>query len=201
MTDLQGVLGSGLTFQSVLTQGQHIITLTAANSDGATGTDSISLTVSDPGESRSPVEVFSDGFEQPAWNGRWAEDFQEDWFRSTQRSTESTHSAEVDGRATAATLTSIPIEPQGRTDATITVPWLIEKGLDRGEYLAFDVSTDNGSTWVEQGRLPGNVDQEHRWHKDTFELLGISSLIIRFRAKMSNRWEDANIDKVQVTGH
>ncbi len=58
-------------------------------------------------------------------------------------------SAEVDGRAIDAQLISIPINLQGRTQATITFNRYIESSLDSGEYLAFDVSTDDGSSWTE----------------------------------------------------
>ena len=118
---------------------------------------------------------------------------------TTQRSTDGTYSAEVDGRATNATLTSGPIDLQGRTSATVTFDWFIERGFDSGEFLAFDVLTDGGATWIEKARLRGNIDPENIWHHETFQLSEINNLRLQFRANMSIRSEDANIDAVQVT--
>ena len=49
---------------------------------------------------------FADSFEHGQWNGLWVEDSQNDWFTSTQRETEGSYSAEVDGYAYNATLTT-----------------------------------------------------------------------------------------------
>lgn len=144
------------------------------------------------------IEVFSDSFEIAEWNGLWTEDSQNDWFRSSQRSTNGSRSAEVDGRAVNSQLISIPMNLQGKTSAVITFSWLIESGLDAGEYLAFDTSTDGGSTWVERSRLRGNVDPENVWHNPSFELNGIANLRLRFRGTMSSADEDANVDMVRV---
>ena len=47
--------------------------------------------------------VFADSFEAGGgtgdWAGNWVEDAQNDWFRSTQRATDGSYSAEVDGSA------------------------------------------------------------------------------------------------------
>jgi len=95
-------------------------------------------------------------------------------------------------------LTSHAINLQGRTSATITFSWFIESGLDSREYLSFQVLTNGGSTWTELSRLRGNVDQENVWHARTFQLTGINNLRLRFRGKMSNSDEDANVDVVRV---
>ncbi|UCG47482.1 MAG: hypothetical protein JSU94_18600, partial [Phycisphaerales bacterium] len=143
--------------------------------------------------------VFSDSFENGQWNGLWTQDSQNDWQDSTQRAVDGSYSAEVDGSATDATLTSILIDLQGMTNATVTFSWLIEKGLDSGEYLAFDVSTNGGSSWVEKAILQGNVDTENTWHSASIDVTGISGgFQIRFRAKMSVSNEDANVDMVEV---
>ncbi len=70
------------------------------------------------------IEVFADSFEVSEWNGLWTEDGQNDWFGSSQRATDGSRSAEVDGNASDATLTSIPIDLQGsRHNATIYFSW------------------------------------------------------------------------------
>lgn len=144
------------------------------------------------------IEVFLDSFEINEWNGFWTEDSQNDWFRSSQRATEGNYSAEVDGSAADAKLTSVPINLQGKTNATITFSWLIESGLDSGEYVAFDVSTDGGNSWTERAKLSGNVSQENVWHNANITLTGINNLQIRFRGKMSGSDEDANVDLVRA---
>jgi hypothetical protein len=147
------------------------------------------------------IEVFKDSFETAPgdnWNGLWTEDSQDDWYISSQRAVSGTLSAEVDGSANNARLTSRAINLQGRTSATITFSWFIESSLDSGEYLSFEVSTNGGSTWTELARLRGNVDQENIWHKRTFRLTGINNLRLRFKGKMSQSDEEANIDDVRV---
>ena len=149
-------------------------------------------------ETVTPLEVFFDSFEVAEWNGLWTEDGQNDWFRSNQRATNGTFSAEVDGSASNAQLISVPINLQGRTNATITFSWLIESSLDSGEYIAFDVSTNGGSSWVEKARLRGNVSQENTWHNVTVTVNAINNLRLRFRGNMNQSDEDANVDNVKV---
>ncbi|MCJ7789365.1 MAG: S8 family serine peptidase [Candidatus Atribacteria bacterium] len=178
--------------------GTYTVTLQASDAAGLTATDTAVITVT-----KTPLEVtvFEDSFEVSEWNGLWTEDSQNDWFRSTQRAINGTYSAEVDGRASNARLISIPIDLQGRTNATITFSWYIESSLDKGEYLAFDVSTDGGNTWVEKATLKGNIDSEDTWHSVvSIDLVGISNLKIQFRGKMSGSDEDANVDLVKVIG-
>jgi PKD repeat protein len=152
-------------------------------------------------EAPSEVQVFSDSFESSAdWTANWSQDSQNDWRRRTSRKKEGNYAAEVDGRATDAQLISIPIDLQGKTNATVTFWWYIESGLDTGEYLAFDVSTDGGDNWPEMASLNGNVDvdPENTWHNESINVTGISSLRIRFRGTMSSSIEDAYVDVVKV---
>jgi serine protease len=146
-----------------------------------------------------PTEItaFSDSFEVAEWNGLWTEDFQNDWYRSNQRATDGTNSAEVDGLASNAALTSISVNLQGKTNAKISFSWLIESSLDGGEYVTFETSTD-GVNWVERARIRGNVDTENAWHSAETTLNNITNLRLRFRGKMSGSEEDANVDAVKV---
>lgn len=150
-----------------------------------------------------PVTVFEDSFENGSGSNweNWTEDTQGDWFHSTQRSVDGGNSAEVDGRASDAQLISIPIDLQGRQNATITFSWYIERGLDSGEYLAFDVLKNGSASWVEQARLRGNQDQENFWHQVSIDLTNITSLQLRFRGNMSRGNEDANVDMITVTAY
>ncbi len=164
-------------------------------------TDSDEVDPPPPPPPPSEVEVFYDSFEVSEWNGLWTEDSQNDWFRSTQRATNGSRSAEVDGTANNASITSILVHLAGKSNATVTFDWFIESGLDSGEYLAFDISTNGGSSWTEYAQLRGNVDTENVWHSDSFEVSSTSSVVLRFRGTMSGSTEDANVDNVVVVAH
>ncbi|MEK7098429.1 MAG: S8 family peptidase, partial [Patescibacteria group bacterium] len=120
--------------------------------------------VEEPPPPPTEIEIFADSFEVAEWNGLWTEDSQNDWSRSNQRATDGTRSAEIDGNANNAALTSIPINLQGKANARITFSWLIESSLDTNEYVMFEISTNNGSSWQEKARLRGNVESENTWH-------------------------------------
>lgn len=170
-------------------------TYITASSGGITSNSAV-LNVVLPG----PVTVFSDSFEGGL--GKWTQDAQLDWFTSTQRATNGIYSAEVDGLASDASITTkATIDLSGRSSATLTFDWLIERGLDLGEYLACDLSS-NGTSWTEIRRLKGNVDPENVWHHVEITLAPsylTSAFKIRFRGKMSSSTEDANVDNVVVT--
>ncbi len=190
------VTGTGVTTSHIYTAiGTYTVNLTVTDNNGAVSSDTVIVSVT---EAPAEIAVFEDSFEINEWNGLWTEDSQNDWFRSTQRAINGNYSAEVDGRASNAKLTSIPINLQSRTNAAISFSWYIENGLDLGEYLAFDVSTDGGTTWVEKARLKGNVDPENIWHTVSIDLTGINNLRIQFRGTMSDATEDANVDMVKV---
>lgn len=163
----------------------------------------------------APTEVvlFADSFENgPStnnnnWNGRWVEDAQNDFFRSTQRATDGVRSAEVDGFASNATLTmATSVDLSGYSAGQLTFDWLIEFGFDTGEFLALDISTNGGATWSNDVRrlngLDGNASTEDVWHSETVDLTSYlsSNLRIRFRSTVSGSAEDANIDNVQIIG-
>lgn len=195
-----GALGAGATTTHAYSAtGTYTVTLTVTDSGSATASDITVVNVLQEAATPTEIVVFEDSFEVGEWNGLWAEDSQNDWFRSTQRAVDGAYSAEVDGSASNAALTSIPINLQGRTNATISFSWFIESGLDLGEYLAFDISTaTSGTSWVEKAWLRGNEDPENVWLRQTIVLTNISNLRIRFRGKMSLSSEDADVDSVKI---
>ena len=145
--------------------------------------------------------MFADSFEDGQWNNAWVEDSQNDWFDSSQRAVDGARSAEIDGRATDATLTlADPIDLSGVDTAELTFSWFIEKNWDTGEYMALDVHT--GGNWQEVERLSGNVDQENTWHQETIDLSGYltTDFKLRFRANVSGGREDGNVDNVKIEG-
>lgn len=172
-------------------------TTITADLDGKEGSTTLNVNVTE--EAPSDVQVFSDSFESSAdWTANWSQDSQNDWRRRTARKKEGNYAAEVDGRARDAQLISRDIDLQGKTNATISFWWYIESGLDTGEYLAFDVSTDGGSIWTERASLNGNVDAENQWHNVSIGVDAINNLRIRFRGTMSRSREDAYVDVVKV---
>jgi PKD repeat protein len=179
------------------TPGTYTVSLTVVDNKGSSTTSTTTATVTPP--SADPIQVFADSFENGG--GSWTQDSQNDWMITTQRATTGSRSVEVDGSASDAQLYSVPIDLNGATTAVITFDWLIESGLDTGEYLAFDTSTDGGNTWAERGRLRGNVDPENSWRSARIELRDLSpdaSLRLRFRGRMSLSSEDANVDNISV---
>jgi PKD repeat protein len=175
--------------------GTYVATLTVIDDGGLSDEDNATIIVADP---PSHIEVFSDSFEVSEWNGLWIEEGKNDWLRSNQRATDGIYSAEVDGRARDTILRSVPIDLQGKSNATITFSWYIEGSLDSAEYIAFDASSDNGATWAQMAILKGNVDPEDVWLSESIDIVGISGLQVRFRGYMSQGNEDANIDNVSV---
>ena len=190
-----GATSTGAVVSHAYAVGTWTAKLTVTDNGGLTHQDTAVITVN---TASSVIEVFSDSFEVSEWNGLWTEDSQNDWFRSTQRATNGNFSAEVDGLASDASLISQSIGLSGKTNATITFSWYIESGLDAGEYLAFDVSGNGGSSWTEKARLKGDVDPENTWHNVSMDVTGASALKLRFRGKMSLSSEDANLDRVRV---
>lgn len=148
-----------------------------------------------PAMSATTVTVFSDNFESGTLS-KWTQDSQKDWFASTHRDNGGSYSAEVDGPAVDAALISPELEICG--DATITFQWYIETALDSGEYVAFDVSTDGGATWVEKKRIRGKVDTTNVWTPVTVVVPGVDTIKLRFRGKASLDGEDSNVDNVVV---
>jgi hypothetical protein len=202
--DNDGQFDDAVGVQTVLNSaetGTFVVRVLVTDADGASSTDEALVTINTP-----PAEVvlFADSFEIAEWNGLWVEDSQNDWFRSTQRATDGTRSAEVDGSATNAALSlANSVNVSSFASTVLTFDWLIESGFDSGEFLALDISTNGGSTWTQNVRsLLGNVDSEDVWHSETVDLSPFlsSNLRVRFRSSVSGSAEDANVDNVRIVG-
>ena len=146
-----------------------------------------------------PTTIFSDGFESGL--GNWVQDSQRDWFTSSQRRTQGIRSAEVDGNAIDATITTKnSIDLSSKTSATLTYSWFIENNWDSGEYICLDIFA-NGA-WTSSVRcLDGNVDAEQVWNNENVDLSSYltNDFKIRFRARVSSSSEDGDVDNVIIT--
>lgn len=185
------------TWDAAGLSGIYVVSAHATDASKTTTTDTNTIIVANPGDRQI---LFADSFENGQWNGFWVEDSQNDWFTSTQRKTDGSYSAEVDGLATDAKLSiASPVDLRPYGSAEITFDWLIESGLDTGEYLALDLY--NGAVWQEVAKLRGNVDPENTWRHEVLTIYGdylVENFQLRFRAKMSGSDEDANVDNVQL---
>lgn len=147
-----------------------------------------------------PGPVFTDDFESSDnWDSLWTKD--ENWAQSDEKPYQGSYSAKIKGRVTDSALVSIAIDVADISEATITFWWLIESGLDAGEYLAFDV--DTGSGWVTMAEFSGVAgigDQEGVWINESInvDVSETNSLTLRFRGKMSMNNEVAYVDLVEV---
>ena len=179
-------LSQSTTYTYTVTARDNSVNLneTAASTDESATTDS--------------GPVFADNFESATdWTNNWTA--YGAWNRVTAKSYDGSYSAEIDGNVTDSALVSVAIDVAGKDDATVTFAWLIESGLDAGEYLRFDV--DTGSGWVQKASLDGNVDTENVWHNESIpvDVSAAGTMSIRFRGKMSGQNEDAYVDVVEVT--
>lgn len=193
-------IGDGVTRSVDMSVGTHTIDLYVTDNEGATSTDQVVITVeSQPVVPPPPPpsnDLFADSFESGL--GLWTQGSQGDWQATTRNSYDGRYSAEIDGRTTDGQLISPNISLGSTGDVRIRFDWLIEKGLDAGEYLAFDISTNGGANWTEYRRLRGNVDPENVWTHESETFNGVSQIRVRFRGTMSSGTEDAYVDVVLV---
>ena len=167
--------------------------------------DSNSVTVTLNVQASGPVVLFEDDFEVSEWNGKWVEDNQNAWSRSSRQATSGSYSAEVDGWTLNATLAMAQsVDTSNLNSALLTFDWMINRGFDNGEYLALDISTDGGTNWVQHSQLLGNDSQENVWHPVSIDLVAqgyvSTNLKIQFRARASKTQEDAYVDNVRIEG-
>ena len=148
------------------------------------------------------VVLFFDSFENRTFNN-WVQDKQRDWSVSRQRSTDGRRSAEVDGSANDATLTTLaPLDLSGKTSATLTFSWYIESSWDSGEYIKLDLYY--GGVWHPTASIngaSGTGPEENKWIDVTVTLdpgTFTNDFKIRFTAKVSDSSEDGDVDNVKL---
>ena len=180
------------------------------------GTNSASAIIINDDTTPIPNEqiLFTENFETEDSFNNWLQDSQNDWRRRSTRSIDD-WAAEVDGRATNATLElSNPLDITSFNDVRIDIKWLIETSFDSGEFLAIDASINDGA-WEEIDRLSGargtgGDEQSGNPFQDGSFFLGDliadysdtseRNLKIRLRATASSSREDAYFDDVVITG-
>ena len=180
------------------------------------GTNSASAIIINDDTAPIPNEqiLFTENFETEDSFNNWLQDSQNDWRRRSTRSIDD-WAAEVDGRATNATLElRNPLDITSFNDVRIDIKWLIETSFDSGEFLAIDASINDGA-WEEIDRLSGargtgGDEQSGNPFQDGSFFLGDliadysdtseRNLKIRLRATASSSREDAYFDEVVMTG-
>lgn len=191
-------LGTGAVLETNFDIGSHEIMLVITDNDGADSSDLITIIVEAGAHEPTPPKsttLLSEGFENSL--GNWTQDNQRDWKVSSRNSYTGGYSAEIDGRTTNGTILSPTLQAHGK-NIRISFSWFIDDSLDQNEYLAFDISTDGGTTWTEYRRLRGNQDLEGTWLHNTVELNHASLLKLRFRGNISGATEDAYIDAILI---
>ena len=190
-----------------------------SSADNATiNTPSASAIIINDDQEDTPVTpseqiIFSDDFESANFENNWQQDSQNDWRRRQNARSIDNFSAEFDGRANNATLQlRESLDISSFDDVHISVQWLIETSFDNNEFLAIDVSIDNGS-WQEIDLLSGasgiggDEQSGNPFQDGVFKLsdsltnfANASTLDLRFRGTASRGNEDGYVDNVIITG-
>jgi len=147
----------------------------------------------EPDPAPTPTTLFSDSFEDNLT--RWQT---EEWKDSRRESTDGRYSANIDGRSTDEPLTSPTFALSPTEAVTIEFNWFIDDNFDRGEYLAFDISTDGSLTWTEYAKLTDGEQNGDQWRSESVTITDTSSITIRFRGTMSSSIEDGYVDGVTI---
>lgn len=175
--------------------GTYTATLTVTDDGGLTGSDSVTVTINDVAE----IEVLADSFENGEWNGLWTEDASGAWFTTSKVAFDGAVSAVVRSTVTDATLTSVPLDLAGKTNATVTFSWYLWPRSGPGDVARFEYSTDQGASWVTAATLDAAVDANSVWNTVTVDISGATDLMIRYRATLISTRTAVSVDDVVVT--
>jgi len=151
---------------------------------------------------QTPTTVHYTGFESGL--SPWTQDIQNDWQTSTESKTEGSYAANFDDPSSDSMLTSQNFVLSSVSNVTITFDWAIESGFNSGEYLAFDVSTNGGSSWTQMGILRGNVSgEEGVWKAASIQINSVSQVRVRFRGTVNCSFtcggKDGFVDDLTIT--
>ena len=155
-------------------------------------------------DSSTLLPIFEETFEDSTTFARnWDLDPLTGWQRSSRRATEGNWSGELNGNVNNGSMTSQSIDLSGNySSAKIDFDWRIQRNLDDGEFVALDISSDNGVTWEANAlTLQGNIDRENEWAEESLDLtnfIGSEEVLIRFRGTISSSRERVNIDNVNI---
>lgn len=142
--------------------------------------------------------LLEDSFENGEWNGLWTQDQQNDWSVSNENVADANFAAAVKGIAHDAALTSIPMQLGEMDVAVIQFGWCISDTFGSGDYLAFDISTDDGATWQQKARIDGDTGPKDDWRAIYMRIRDVPALKVRFRATALNNRKKAYVDAVRI---
>ena len=155
-------------------------------------------------DSSTLLPIFEETFEDSTTFARnWDLDPLTGWQRSSRRATEGNWSGELNGNVNNGSMTSQSIDLSGNySSAKLDFDWRIQRNLDNGEFVALDISNDNGISWEANAlTLQGNINRENEWAEESLDLtnlIGSEEVLIRFRGTISSSRERVNIDNVNI---
>lgn len=157
---------------------------------------------------KNGTPTFKDDFE----NGfsKWTVSGQKEWQIGTNDDrvaipghTTSNLVAEADDCDDAACILSMasPMDLSGYGDAVLEFDRYVDRGLDRGEYLAVQVG--NGGKYTQVLRWTDGSGDDGAWHREAVDLKDYlkQGFNVRFVTEQSSSSEDVGIDNVMISGN